>query len=155
MSEQDTANWLDNHLRTYRGTDGAEGHIVDLSAWGGKPGTTTLLLRTIGRKSGRVLINPLIYLAVGDEYVIVASKGGAPEHPAWYLNLTAVPEVQFQVARDHFKGSWRVIQGAERTATWDVLVDHFPPYADYKAATDREIPIIALKAAETIPALEE
>ncbi len=155
MNEQEIVNWTDNHLRTYRETDGAEGHIVDLSVWGGRKATTTLLLRTIGRKSGRVLINPLIYLAVGGEYVIVASKGGAPDHPAWYLNLTADPEVRFQVGQDHFKGSWRIIQGAERPAIWDALVDHFPRYTDYQASTDREIPVIALKPTETIPSLEE
>jgi deazaflavin-dependent oxidoreductase (nitroreductase family) len=151
---QDPANWIENHLHTYRTTDGAEGHVVDLTGWGGRKETTTLLLRTFGRKSGKPFINPLIYLKVGEEYVIVASKGGAPEHPGWFLNLSEAPDVIFQVARDHFRGTWRIIEGDERASVWNDLVNYFAPYGSYQAATSRLIPIVALKPVENIPSLD-
>lgn len=79
---QDTARaWLAEHLRIYITTDGAEGHVVDLRPMGGKERTTTLLLKTIGRRSGTSLVNPLIYGQVDGGYVVIASKGGARAHP--------------------------------------------------------------------------
>ena len=80
-------NWKDDHLGMYLRSGGAEGHIVDVSDIGGHKFTTTLLLRVVGRKSGKTRINPLIYGDTGGEVVIVASKGGADHHPAWYLNI--------------------------------------------------------------------
>jgi deazaflavin-dependent oxidoreductase (nitroreductase family) len=145
--------WLDEHLKTYVRTDGAEGHIIDLRGMGGREGTTALLLKTIGRRSGKPLVNPLIYGQVGDEYVVIGSKGGAPAHPAWYLNLVASPDVRFQIEREHFRGSWRIAEGDELRSIWDFMVDLFPPYAAYQQATDRAIPVVLLRPAAKVDAL--
>src|SRR5271167_2141752 len=94
--------WIQDHLSRYIATDGADGYLWDASLGGGKGLVPTLLLTTTGRKSGRVLTLPLIFGRSGANYVVVASKGGAPAHPAWYLNLQAKPEVQLQVKADKF-----------------------------------------------------
>ncbi|AZI36635.1 hypothetical protein NT2_05_02090 [Caenibius tardaugens NBRC 16725] len=141
---QDNFDWYAEHIRTYLKTDGREGHLVDFSAMGGTGPTPTLLLKTIGRKSGKVSIIPLIYGTSGDDYVIIGSKGGAPDHPAWFLNMEAMDHVAFQVAQDHFNGMWRVAEGPERAKIWADMVQLYPPYADYAAATTRQIPVILL-----------
>lgn len=141
----DNADWFAEHIRTYLETDGREGHYIDLSGLGGKGPTQSLLLKTIGRKTGRVSILPLIYGTFGDEYAIIASKGGAPAHPGWFLNLEAKDEVAFQVAQDHFVGTWRLAEGAERDRVWAAMVELYPPYTAYEAATTRHIPVVLLK----------
>lgn len=146
-------NFFQDHLRVYLETKGFEGHFLDISAVGGAGPTTMLLLKTIGRKSGKPLIVPLIYDNAASEYVIIASKGGAPVDPAWYFNLTASPNVEFQVADKCFRGTWRQAAGAERQRLWDQLVKYYPPYADYQKKTDREIPVVVLKADANIPSL--
>ena len=75
---------------------------------------------------------------------IIASKGGAPSHPAWFLNLEANPSVQVQVATQKFDAVARVAQGAERERLWNLLVDYYAPYTDYQAATERQIPVVVL-----------
>ena len=140
--------WMEEHLRIYLETDGAEGHIVDLSDIGGRGPTTTLLLTTTGRRSGNAITVPLIYGKYGDEYVVIASKGGADHHPAWYLNFETTPDVAFQVGRAHLHGSWRVAQGEERRKVWDFMADLYPPYLEYQASTAREIPVVMLKPAD-------
>ena len=137
-------DWYENHIRTYRETDGREGHYVDFTEMGGGAKVPTLLLKTIGRKSGKVFILPLIYGQYDNSYVIVASSGGSPKHPAWFLNMEAAEEVAFQVAEQHFIGGWRVIEGEERDAVWDQMVGVYPPYAEYQARTTRHIPVIVL-----------
>src|SRR6516165_4693174 len=94
--------WIKDHLNRYLATDGADGYLWDASLGGGKGMVPTLLLTTIGRKTGRSLILPLIFGRSGKDYVVVASKGGAPAHPSWYLNLQAKPEVQLQVKAEKF-----------------------------------------------------
>jgi deazaflavin-dependent oxidoreductase (nitroreductase family) len=148
-------NWKDDHLGMYLRSGGAEGHIVDVSDIGGHKFTTTLLLKVVGRKSGTTRINPLIYGDIGGEVVIVASKGGADHHPAWYLNITGAKEVSFQVATEAFRGKWREPQGAERAKVWDFMVGVFPPYAKYQASTAREIPLVMLCADEPIESFKE
>ena len=149
----DSTDWYLEHIRTYRETDGREGHYVDFTALGGKGPTQTLLLKTIGRKSGNVSIIPLIYGKFGDEYAIIASKGGAPAHPAWFLNMEAAEEVAFQVAQDHFVGPWREAEGEERARIWTGMVDIYPPYTHYQEATTRRIPVIVLTPARTTDTL--
>ncbi len=127
----------DEHVRVYRDTGGREGH-----EW---QGTSTLLLTTTGRKSGEPRSLALIYGESGDDYVIVASKGGAPEHPAWYLNLEAEPEVEVQVMDDVFKARARTATGEERERLWDVMTGEWPAYDEYQTKTDREIPIVVLE----------
>jgi deazaflavin-dependent oxidoreductase (nitroreductase family) len=138
-------DWKTVHLEMYTDSGGAEGHIVDVSDIGGHPFTTTLLLRYVGRKSGKTIVTPLIYGDYGGEVVIVASKGGADHHPAWYLNVLECEEVQFQIATQAFNATWRVLEDGERAKVWAYLEGVFPPYTGYQASTDREIPLVALK----------
>ena len=143
-------NWMKNHLGMYLRSGGAEGHIMDLRDIGGHRFTTTLLLRTVGRKTGATRVSPLIYGDLGGEVVIIASKGGADTHPAWYLNIKDSKEVDFQIATQAFRGTWREPRGAERTKIWDYMVSVYPPYKDYQAATRREIPIVNFNALDPI-----
>jgi len=146
-------DWIERHLRAYLESDGAEGHLLDFSPGGGRPGTPTLILKTIGRRSGEPRLTPLIYGRHGGEIVVIGSKGGAPTHPAWYLNLIARPEVAFQVADRKHRGGWRVAEGAERTQVWDEMVELYPPYRDYQARAGREIPVVLLDPRETLDTL--
>jgi deazaflavin-dependent oxidoreductase (nitroreductase family) len=148
-------SWKDDHLGMYLRSGGSEGHIVDVSDIGGHKLTTTLLLRLVGRKSGTTRINPLIYGDIGGEVVIVASKGGADQHPAWYLNITGSQQIDFQIATQAFRGTWRQPVGAERAKVWEFMVGVFPPYKGYQASTSREIPLVMLSALEEIDIFTE
>jgi deazaflavin-dependent oxidoreductase (nitroreductase family) len=143
-------SWKDEHLDMYLRSKGTEGHIVNVSDIGGHKFTTTLLLKLVGRKSGTTRINPLIYGDIGGEVVIVASKGGADQHPAWYLNIKDSPQIEFQIATQAFRATWREPEGAERAKVWDFMVGVFPPYKGYQASTSREIPLVMLSAGEPI-----
>ena len=149
MAEQRIADylpdWIKDHLKRYIESDGADGHLWDASDAGGEGMLTTLLLTTTGRKSGLSLTLPLIYDKTDTGYCIIASKGGAPDHPAWYLNLVADPNVHVQVAADKFDAVARVAEGEERARLWEQMVGVYPPYTDYQAATEREIPVVVLE----------
>jgi deazaflavin-dependent oxidoreductase (nitroreductase family) len=145
-------DWKTEHLQTYLGSGGAQGHIVNVADIGGHPFTTTLLLRYTGRKSGRTIVTPLIYGDLGGEVVIVASKGGADHHPAWYLNVRESRQLDFQIATQAFRARWREPQAGERAKVWEFMVGVFPPYANYQASTTREIPLVMLSAVEPIDA---
>lgn len=147
------SDWIERHLKTYLETDGADGHLLDFTRGGGRPETPTLILKTIGRRTGEPHLTPLIYGRHGREIVVIGSKGGAPAHPAWYLNLTSRPEVSFQVADKKYRGSWREAEGAERTQVWNEMVELYPPYQAYQAGTDRQIPVILLDPREEVAAL--
>ncbi len=137
-------DWIKTHLELYL-ADGEAGHLWDASDAGGEGMLTTLLLFTTGRKSGRTSILPLLYRPTGDGgYCIIASKGGAPSHPAWYLNLEADPNVHLKVVNDEFDAVARVAEGEERERLWQLMVEFYPPYTDYQAATDRQIPVVVL-----------
>jgi deazaflavin-dependent oxidoreductase (nitroreductase family) len=127
------------HVRRYQETDGAEGHD-----W---RGTTVLLLTTTGRRSGETRTTPLIYRQHGDDYVVVASKGGAPQHPAWYLNLSADPNVTVQVRGGRFNTKARTASAQERPELWRLMTEAWPPYDEYQTKTDREIPVVVLETA--------
>jgi deazaflavin-dependent oxidoreductase (nitroreductase family) len=127
----------DEHVRRYRETGGEVGHD-----W--KGGSKILLLTTKGRKSGEPRTTPLIYENAGDAYVIVASKGGAPEHPGWYANLAKTPEVELQVRDEVFPAHARVADGEERERLWKLAAQQWPAYDDYAKKTDREIPVVVL-----------
>jgi proline iminopeptidase len=128
----------DEHVRRYRETNGEVGHI-----W--REGSTILLLTTKGRKTGEPRTTPLIYAAEGDNYVIVASKGGAPENPGWYENLAKDPQVELQVLGDVFPAQARVAEGEERERLWKKANQVWPHYDEYATKTDREIPVVVLE----------
>lgn len=144
-------DWVTEHREKYLRSGGVEGHIEDLTAVNGHDFGTHLLLKYIGRKSGKTFITPLCYGDIGGEVVVCASKGGADNHPAWYLNLVARPDVEFQIGTQAFRGTWRVAEGAERDKVWTFMVDNYPFYADYQGWTDRVIPLVMMKAKEAIP----
>jgi len=128
----------DEHVRRYQETDGEEGHD-----W--REGSTVLLLTTTGRKSGQKHTTPLIYQLDGDDPVIVASKGGAPDHPGWYLNLTKDPEVEVQIKGEKFRARARAAEGEERERLWRLMNEIWPHYEEYQTKTDREIPVVVLE----------
>jgi deazaflavin-dependent oxidoreductase (nitroreductase family) len=129
--------WVNQHIHEYVESDGQKGH-----SWRGYP---ALLLTTRGRKSGLLRRTALIYSRDGDDYIIVASRGGHPKHPAWYLNLVENPEVEVQVEADMFSAVARVASGAEKARLWKLMNAVYPPYESYQARTTREIPVIVLE----------
>jgi len=140
MSEQVTdspTGWVAEHTERYLASGGTDGH-----EW--RPGVPTLLLTTTGRRTGTRRRTALIYGRDADRFVIVASKGGAPEHPAWYLNLEADPEVEVQVLDDVFPARAETVEGDERTRLWALMCRTWPAYDDYQAKTDRQIPVVVL-----------
>lgn len=144
-------DWVSEHRDSYLSSGGAEGHIMDITAVGGRSFATHCLIRYVGRKTGRVFITPLCYADIGGEVVVCASKGGADHHPAWYLNLVNEPEVRFQIATQAFRGTWREPEGEEREKVWRFFVDCHPFYATYQASTDRILPLVMMTAVEPIP----
>lgn len=137
-------DWIRDHVALYL-KDGEAGHYWDAALGGGEGMLSTLLLFTTGRKSGKRSIIPLIYRPTGQGgYCVIASKGGAPSHPAWFLNLEANPGVQVQVANEKFDAVARVAEGAERKKLWQLMVEYYAPYTDYQAATQRQIPVVVL-----------
>lgn len=128
--------WVNDHIQHYVASDGSDGHD-----WRGVP---TLLLTTTGRKTGTERRTALIYREVDGAHVIVASYGGAPKHPAWYLNLEANPDVTVQVKGDVFAGRTRVATGAEREKLWPLMAEVWPDYDNYQTKTDRQIPIVVI-----------
>jgi deazaflavin-dependent oxidoreductase (nitroreductase family) len=137
VSEAETL-FGDEHVRRYRDTDGDVGHI-----W--RRGAKILLLTTSGRKTGRPTTAPLIYENADGAYVIVASKGGAPEHPGWYRNLVESPEAEVQVLGDVFAARARTATGEERTRLWRLAAAQWPDYDTYQTRTEREIPVVVLE----------
>ena len=137
MSEAETL-FGEEHVQRYRETGGEVGH-----RW--KRGSKILLLTTKGRKSGEPRTKPLIYEQDGDRYVIVASKGGAPEHPGWYRNLENEPNVELQVLDEVFPARARTAQGEERERLWQLANQQWPDYDSYQTKTDREIPVVVLE----------
>lgn len=129
--------WVAQHNREYRESNGAEGHD-----WNG---ATTLLLTTMGRSSGRLRQNPLIYVEDGGAYHVVASFGGKPDNPDWYENLAAEPEVRIQVGDQVMDATARTLSAAEKAAVWDKCVDMWPDYDEYQKKTDRDFPVVAIK----------
>jgi deazaflavin-dependent oxidoreductase (nitroreductase family) len=127
------------HVRVYRETDGETGYI-----WNGVP---ILLLTTKGRKSGEPRTVPLIYRQVGDISVVIASKGGSAQHPAWFLNIADDPEVEVQIKADIFAARARIAEGAEREKLWAEAASAWPQYDMYQTRTDRQIPVVALERA--------
>ena len=126
------------HVERYVETRGDVGH-----EW--QPGVYTLLLITKGRQTGRPRVAPLIYRRDGESFVIVASKGGADEPPAWYLNLVTNPEAELQVEDRRFVARARDAEGEERERLWRLMAEVWPQYDDYQQKTERQIPVVVLE----------
>ncbi|MES9543364.1 nitroreductase/quinone reductase family protein [Actinomadura sp. NPDC000600] len=128
--------WVADHIRAYLETDGAQGHLYQ--------GWPTLLLTTRGRRSGRLRRTALIYGRDADRYLVVASNAGAVQPPAWYLNLTAHPQVAVQLGADTFTAQARTATPQEKPPLWARMASIFPLYDNYQTTSDREIPVVIL-----------
>ncbi len=135
--------WIAEHIELYR-TDPEKARMWDSTPLGGPGILPTLLLTTTGRKSGEPRALPLLYGAVGDSYAVIASKGGMPNHPLWYLNLEAQPECELMVGAKAVSARARVAEGEERERIWAQMAELYPPYLDYEKATERKIPVVVL-----------
>jgi deazaflavin-dependent oxidoreductase (nitroreductase family) len=124
------------HVRRYQETDGEVGYV-----WNGVP---TLLLTTTGRRSGQARTTPLIFGRDGDDYLIIASMGGAPSHPSWYLNLEAHPAARIQVRGEHIEVEARTAGDDERERLWGIMAGIWPNYDTYQTRTERRIPVVVL-----------
>lgn len=136
-TQPDLSMFGDAHVAKYLETDGEIGY-----EWNGAP---CLLLTTIGHKSGNPRTVALIYGPDGDRCILVASKGGAPEHPHWYRNLAANPTVQVQVKGDKYTATARTVEGDERDRCWAIATSVWPNYDEYVKRTDRVIPVVVLE----------
>ncbi|SCW68734.1 deazaflavin-dependent oxidoreductase, nitroreductase family [Sphingobium faniae] len=143
--------WQDEHLGQYLTSGGREGHLFDFGPVNGSGIMPNCLIRHVGRKSGHRRVSPLIYGMVNGEIVLCASKGGAPTHPAWYLNIAAADRVDVQIGTQAYQANRREPEDAERQTVWDVMVAIYPPYAEYQEKTDRLIPLVLLKPVKPVP----
>jgi deazaflavin-dependent oxidoreductase (nitroreductase family) len=132
-----SGDWVGDHLRRYAASDGADGHFLQ--------GAPTLLLTTIGRKTGQARRTPLIYGTDGDDIIVVASRGGAPQHPLWYRNLLAHPVARVQIRDEVFEVSGRTATDDEKPRLWKLMAAIWPDYDGYQAKTDRIIPVVILE----------
>ena len=127
------------HVRSYLESNGADGGIYH--------GHHALLITTRGRRSGTLRRTALMYGPDGDRYLLVASNGGSAQHPYWYLNLCADPQVELQVGAEKFRGMARTATAEERPRLWQVMTGVFPTYARYQEGTEREIPVVVVERA--------
>lgn len=137
MSDSDDALFGAEHVRVYRETGGERGYT-----W--RRGSKILLLTTTGRTSGEPRTTPLIHVADGDRWVIIASNGGAADDPAWFKNLTAAPDATVEVKADTVPVTATIAEGDERARLWAQMNEVWPDYDVYQAKTDREIPVVVL-----------
>ena len=131
------SGWVKSHIQSYVESGGQNGQM-----WHGVP---TLLLTTRGRKSGKLRRTALIYGQDGENYLVVASQGGAPKHPLWYLNLVKNPEVELQVGAELFAGRARTATAKEKKRLWLIMSKIWPQYDEYQAKTSREIPLVIVE----------
>lgn len=134
--EPSPADWVREQVETYESSNGTEGNTLRDS------GLPVIIVTSRGNRSGKLRKTPLMKVEHGGEYALVASKGGAPEHPVWYHNLVADPSaVTVQDGPEPFDVDVHIAEGEERATWWDRAVAAFPPYAEYQTKTDREIPV--------------
>ena len=135
------ADWVREQVELYERTNGAEGNTLRDS------GLPVVIVTNIGNKTGAIRKTPLMRVKVGDTYVAVGSKGGAPQHPVWVHNLRANPDVTVRDRDQVMEMRAReVTDPAERSKLWDAAAEAYPPYNDYQQKTDRTIPVFALEA---------
>lgn len=129
--------WVRSHIQGYVESDGQKGHL-----WRGLP---TLLLTTRGRKSGKLRRTALIYGQDNQNFLLVASNGGAPDHPSWYLNLVDDSSVEIQVGAEKFVARARTATSEEKLRLWQLMSKIFPQYDKYQAKASREIPLVIIE----------
>jgi deazaflavin-dependent oxidoreductase (nitroreductase family) len=127
----------ENHIRVYRETNGERGYL-----WNGVP---ILLLTSTGRKSGQPRTIPIIFTAYKNSFIIIASKGGSPTHPKWYLNVAENPHVTVQVKAEIFEAVARTAQQPEREELWAQAVKTWPNFDVYQSRTTRQIPVVVIE----------
>jgi deazaflavin-dependent oxidoreductase (nitroreductase family) len=132
----DRNDWNSSIIKEFRENAGKVGGPFE--------GRTLLLLHSKGARSGQERINPLVYMADGDRFIVFASKGGAPTNPDWYYNLIANPEVTIEVGTETIPVRAKILSGEERDALWKRVVELIPAFGSYEEKTDRTIPVIAL-----------
>ena len=148
MADFSKIPWIAEHIELYR-TDPEKAHLWDSTPLGGPGPIPTLLLTTKGRKSGKPRALPLIYGEADGSYVVIASKGGLPNHPVWFLNLEADPECELMVGPRRVRARARVAEGEERARLWKQLAAIYPPYDEYQErAGARTIPVVVLDPVE-------
>ncbi len=138
-------DWVKQHVTRYIESEGKDGHMWDSSVAGGPGPIPTLLLATTGRRSGEPRTVPLIYTKTGGGYVVIASRGGSPQHPDWYFNLAADSSVRIRVATEVYDAKARTAGPDEREALWRQMSEVYPPYNDYQARADRQIPVVVIE----------
>src|SRR5712675_383686 len=137
--------WMVAHANRYLASGGTDGHMYKVTVPGqGEITAPALLLTTTGRKSGVKFIFPLFYGTEGGSYFVIATKGGAPQHPGWYRNILVNPDVEVQVGTKKMNARARTTAGEERLRLWKQAIEFWPPYADYQLKTEREIPVVVL-----------
>lgn len=132
----DVNDWNKKIIEEFRANDGKVGGRFE--------NATILLLHTTGAKSGLPRINPVVTMADGDRYVIIASKGGAPTNPDWYYNILANPQVRVEVGTEQFAAQAAVAEEPERTALYDKIAAMHPFFDEYRRNTTRTIPVIII-----------
>ena len=138
--EPSPAQWVRDQVERYERTGGKEGNTLR------DTGLPIIIVRTIGRNSGKLRKVPLMKVEHDGEYALVASMGGAPKHPVWYHNLKAAPDaVELQDGPEPFAVTVREVTGDEKAEWWERAVAAFPPYADYQKRTERQIPVVILR----------
>lgn len=141
MDIEQLKSWNERIVAEFRANQGKVGGDFE-----GKP---VLLLHTIGAKSGRERLNPLVYSRDGDRYVIIASYAGAPRHPDWYYNLLEHRDVTLEVGTETFRARATVAEGEERQRLFEQQAEMMPVFHDYQAKTSREIPVVVLERLQT------
>ncbi|MGY1501958.1 nitroreductase family deazaflavin-dependent oxidoreductase [Streptomyces sp. QTS52] len=137
--EPSKAQFVRDQVELYESSGGTEGTTLQ--------GLPVVVLTTLGAKSGKIRKSPLMRVEHDGSYAVVASAGGAPQHPVWYHNTVADPRVELQDGPVRQDMLAREVTGAEKAAWWARAVEAFPGYAEYQKNTDREIPVLVLEPA--------